>query len=427
MTGGGTPGPRTRRYLVTRGAGIAGGILVASLALGAAALAQEVTTLRVGFTAPLTGSFGTIATSGQTAAELGLATLDLPGIELELVPLDGAVDGLPDAAKGARDIAALVADPSVVAVIGPYNTLHAQAQIPVSSEAGLVQCGVTVTNPAVTVGPEAAALRSPRAPGNAFVRVIGTDDLLSVALARYAWDALGIRSVAVLDDDDPYGVGVADGFTAAWEPLGGTVAGRWSLPGRAADHAAVVTEIAATGADAVLFGGSTATGAALLRVAMAEAGLGDIPFLSGGLVDGTGDDPGSFLGAAGAAAAQSWSADAALPDGPGGDAFQRVYRERTGADPAAYAQNAYACAEIIVAAIERIAAGGPVTREAVRATVTDPAMAFPTVLGPISFDAHGDLSVRAASLYRADLTIDADPAQPGTGDWLFVERIEAGR
>lgn len=413
-------GGGVRRSLAAVAVASAIGTVVAAPGAGA-----DLATLRIGFSGPLSGPAAVIAASGRDAAMLGLETLAVPGIMLELVPLDGAIDGIANPQQGARDITSFVADPSVIAVIGPYNSSTAQAQIPISSEAGLLQCGIATTNPGLTIGADAAALHSPLAPGITYVRVVGTDDVQSAAIAHYAHDRLGLERIAVIDDTDTFGKGVADRFEDAWTGLGGTIVGRQGAPGTTSDYLPILSAFAGAAPDALLFGGTTATGAGIVRRQMVQAGLGDLPFLAGeGLVDGSGDDAGSFISIAGDAAANSWSASASVADYPGRAAFETAYRDRFGGSPAAYANDAYACAQLIVAAIERVAATGPVTREAIRAAVTDPAVSVETVLGPIAFDANGDPSVKTSSLYRTDLTVDPDPAVPGTGAWIPVERID---
>ncbi|MFO1540712.1 MAG: branched-chain amino acid ABC transporter substrate-binding protein [Chloroflexota bacterium] len=264
-----------------------------------------------------------------------------------------------------------------------------------------------------------------RGSGNAFVRVVGTDDVQAAAVARSAFTGLGLRRVAVIDDTDTFGVGVADRFSAAWTALGGTIVGRQGAPAGTTDYLPILTALAAQGPDALLFGGMTATGAATVRRQMAQAGLGELPFLAGeGLVDGTGEDAGSFVAVAGAAAAGSWSTSASVADYPGRAAFEEAFRARYGGSPPAYGNDAYACGQVITAAIARVAADGPVTREAVRRAVTDPGATFDTVLGPIAFDANGDPTVAVSTLYRVDLGIDPDPAVPGAGAWVPVARID---
>ena len=82
------------------------------------------------------------------------------------------------------------------------------------------------------------------------------------------------------------------------------------------------------------------------------------------------------------------------------------------------------CGEVIAAALR--AAGDPSDREAIWAIATDPGSTVDTAFGPVSFDAKGDIRQRWVALYRTDPTIDADPATPGAGDWIFVDQVATG-
>ncbi len=80
-------------------------------------------------------------------------TIDIPNS----VVLDDAKDGVHDPQTGAQNMTALVANPNVVAVIGPLNSGVAKVQIPLSNAAGLLQCSPANTNEGLTK-PEFGAL-----------------------------------------------------------------------------------------------------------------------------------------------------------------------------------------------------------------------------------------------------------------------------
>ena len=75
-------------------------------------------------------------------------------------------------------------------------------------------------------------------------------------------------------------------------------------------------------------------------------------------------------------------------------------------------------------ALALLTADARLDRETVRAAGTDPTALFSSVLGEIGFDAVGDIDTKVVSFYRTDLTIDADPAAAGVGDWVFIEQVD---
>ena len=236
---------------------------------GLPAVAQDETVVRVGITLPLSGSG--LASSGpiREAVELMLAAADIPGVRLEPVVLDHTVNGVHDPVKGEADIVTLIGDPSVLAVVGPFNSPVAERQIPASNAAGLLQCSPANTDPRLTRGDAGRALRAAAPDRINYIRVQATDDVQGPAMARYGVGTLGIRSVAVVDDGEGYGSGIADAFVDEWNHLEGVVTGRWTAPVGAADMDGIVAAIAATDPEAVYFGGVTSTGAPALRLALA--------------------------------------------------------------------------------------------------------------------------------------------------------------
>jgi branched-chain amino acid transport system substrate-binding protein len=302
-----------------------------------------------------------------------------------------------------------------VAVIGPFNSSVARKQIPVANAAGLLQCSPANTNPNVTKGSTGSALRVHVPPIVSYVRVSTTDDNQGPALARYAFETLGLRRAGIIDDTEAYGVGLADAFATEWERLGATVVGREGIPGTRTDDSAVLTAFAKDAADAVFFGGLTTTGGALVRAQMADAGLDKAAFLSGdGIMDGAASQDGTFLDLVGEAAANTYSSVAATLEFEGQEAFDARYRAAYGVGPGVYSGPAYACTQVILQAITTAAAAGAVTRETVRAAGVDTATTFDTVIGPVTFDAVGDIRQRTISVYGAD---------PETGDWVYAAKV----
>jgi branched-chain amino acid transport system substrate-binding protein len=304
-----------------------------------------------------------------------------------------------------------VGDETVVAVVGPFNSASAKAQIPVSSEAGLLQCSPSNTAPGLTKGADGEALRGGRVVN--YVRVATTDDLQGPAVAVYA-KANGAEKIYILDSQDAYGKGVADAFEAQFKKDGGTVVGRTGLPAGQTDFSAVATAAKAAGADSIFYGGVTSDGAPLFRNALAQAGLGALPFYGAdGIYDGTGE--GSYVAIAGANAENSYASQAAIENIPGKADFNVKFNAEFGKDAEGYAYAGYACAQIVIEGIKAAVTGGDVTRETVRAAVVDKGAAFETVLGSVSFDEVGDTTQRIISLYKVD-----------GGAWKFVEEINYG-
>ena len=376
--------------------------------------------LMIGISFPLSGSSLASAGPARDGALLAIKGFTLAGYTIKTTILDHAVNGSHDPQQGSKDMTTLVADPTVVGVVGPFNSSIAKVQIPISNEAGLLQCSPSNTNPDLTKGDAGKQLRAKAPDKINYVRVATTDDIQGPAVAQYGINTLKLKSVAIIDDTETYGKGIADAFAAEWTKLGGTVVGREGAPKGTTDYTAILTKFAAAKPEAVFYGGVTSTGGGLVRKQMEQSGLTGLAYLGGdGIQDGNGSTDGGYISIAGAAAANSFSSVAAIHDIPGAADFAAKYKAEYKVDLGSYSASGYACAQIILQAIKTAAAKGDVTREAVRAAATDTATKFDTVLGPVSFDAVGDTSQKIISMYKVDMT-----AAGGKGDWIFDYQVD---
>ena len=386
-------------------------VAILAAACGGSTASTAGKTLTIGISFPLNGSSLASAGPARDGALLAIKEASIEGYTLKAKVLDHAKEGAHNPDQAAADMLTFVGDESVVAVVGPFNSASARAQIPVSSEAGLLQCSPSNTNPTLTKGADGEALRGGRAVN--YVRVATTDDLQGPAVAVYA-KKNGAAKIYILDSTDAYGKGVADAFEAQFIADGGTVVGRTGLPTGTTDFSAVATAAKAAGADSIFYGGVTSDGAPLFRNALAQAGIGALPFYGAdGIYDGTGE--GSYIAIAGANAENSYASQAAIENIPGKADFNVKFKAEFGKDAEGYAYAGYACAQILVEGIKAAVAGGDVTRETVRSAVVDKGAAFETVLGAVSFDEVGDTTQRIISLYKVD-----------GGKWTFVEEINYG-
>jgi branched-chain amino acid transport system substrate-binding protein len=402
--------------LTRLGAAIAVASLVVA-ACGGASGGDKV--IKVGISLPLSGSSLASAGPARDGALLAIKEFSLKGYKVEAFVLDHSVNGVHDPQQGAKDMTTLVSDAAVMAVVGPFNSSVAKVQIPVSNEAGLLQCSPANTNQDLTQGEPGLQLRAKFPDRIAYIRVAATDLVQGPAVARLGVEDLGLKKVAIIDDTETYGKGLADTFEAEWKALGGEVVGREGAPKGTTDYLPILTKFAEGDPDAVFYGGVTATGGGLVRKQMPQAGLGDLVYLGGdGIQDGRGDTAGSFINIAGDAAPNSYSSVAAIAEFPGKAEFAAKYEAEFGEAPGAYAASGYACAQVVLKAIETAAAKGDVTRENTRAAGTDTSTTFATVIGDLQFDEVGDTKQPIISLFKVDMT-----AGEGTGDWTFLKQL----
>jgi branched-chain amino acid transport system substrate-binding protein len=243
-------------------------------------------------------------------------------------------------------------------------------------------------------------------------------------MADYMFNDLGVKSVYILDDTETFGVGVGDSFQAEFTKLGGTVVKRDSAPKSTSDYTPLFTSVAGQKPQGVYLAGTTPSGMGLaLKQGRTVPGFEKVPF---GGPDGIADlvpagGEGATLTVAGDAAHDVYGTVGAVHDIPNPQAFNDAYKAMFGKDPGAYSAPSYACAQVIVAALQKALDGGAASsdlaalREGVRANATNTANTFITALGDLSFDKYGDNTHPFISFYKTDLT--TKPAS-----WVFVKQ-----
>jgi branched-chain amino acid transport system substrate-binding protein len=368
-------------------------------ASGAAASAG---TIRIGIDLPVSGADASIGIPTQNGAILAIEQANarhaLGPFTIVPVTLDDAVQGVHDPAQGVQNVKTFIADEAVLGIVGPYNSNVAQAQIPVTNDAGIVQISPATTSPLLTEGDAGASLRSAHPNTIAFFRVCTTDDRQGGAAAELV-HKLGFRSAFVVDDNETYGTSLSGVFERRFAALGGRVLGHEHLTRGQQDFKALLTKIHGFNPDIVFFGGTTSSGGGLLRRQMGDVGMNNVPFVGG---DGIADE--EFVTTAGPMANDTYFTVAA-PDvatDPRAKDFRAAYEARWKAPAGPYSANAYTATDVLIAAIGKAigAANGKLpTREAVRSFVAA-TRGFASPIGVIGFDRNGDITENTLSLYQ---------------------------
>jgi len=388
-------------------------------------------TLKIGTELPMSGAETANGEPTANGVKLAIAQQNakggVGGYKLDINVQDDAVNGAHDPQTGAKNIGTLAADTAVMGVVGPFNSSVAQVEIPVSNEAGLLQCSPANTNTGLTYPPDALKYR-PSAPDKVnYIRTAAPDSIQGPAGADFVYKDLGVTSVYILDDTETFGVGVGDSFEAEFKKNGGTVVKRDSAPKSTTDYTPLFTQVAASKPGAVYLAGTTPTGMGLaLKQGRTVPGFETIPFMGpDGVADlGPGGTTGATITVAGPASANTYGTVAGIRDIPNAQQFTADYTAMFGKAPGAYSSAAYACAQVIIDGIAKAVAAGAADpaamREAVRANATAAGNSFDTVVGPLSFDKNGDNTKPFMSFYKVDLTKPG--VSGGTGDWTFVKQ-----
>jgi branched-chain amino acid transport system substrate-binding protein len=393
-------------------------------------------TIKIGVELPLSGTEGS---QGQPMLKGVRFAVDkaggsIKGYTLQVADYDDAVNGTHDPQKGAQNVTAMIGDPKLLAFVGPLNSSVAKNEIPNATDAHLAMISPANTNVCLTkdapdprfpydaaCGGLAAQLRKGN-PNNYF-RVVTTDDYQGPAMADFFLQSLKLTKVAVGSDNQTYGKGIADSFTAEFKAKGGTIVGtRFDYDSQNTnDFKPWLTAAKAAGAQGIYVGGVVSTKVCIVRAQMQGIFDPATPFGGG---DGIVQDN-ECVKAAGAMAPNVYSSIAAVdpmhvPSAKATiDAYKKAYPGAN--DYTAYSIVAADAAGIEIAAIGRAidANGGTLpsdplkAREAVRAEIAK-TLNYQGALGSTSFDKNGDTNVKIISIYDYTST---DPAQAADEPW----------
>jgi branched-chain amino acid transport system substrate-binding protein len=426
------------RWLAIPGAAV---LLLGSSCASSAPQAPAAPVLRIGVDLPITGAEARAAVPALNGVRFFVQTHPtLDGFGVTLVASDDATGVRPSPSRGAANVRAFIADRTVVAMIGPFDSGVARREIPIANAAGLAMVSPATSSACLTRDvfipatldpartaidcraaglPSASELRPNRV--NNFFRLTTTDDLQGAAAADYVFGKLHAVRAAAVSDGEAYGQGLVDVFSARFATLGGSVVGRFELAPGKTDATAFLSQMKVAGAQAFYYGGATSGGGCAVRAQMESvfpAGE-STPFFG---ADGIAHDPSCVTEAAGNSAGTF--ATVPFVDASTRPAAAVLVREFKGSfgsasDYGPYTMVAYDATAILYAALDRAirSASGhlPDRTRVISELAATSGLAGAT--GNLGFDSAGDTTNRILSVFEAR---GADPR----GAWKLVDTVD---
>jgi branched-chain amino acid transport system substrate-binding protein len=234
------------------------GLLVTALMVTAA----PAKTLKVGMMGPLTGPYAAdgndIANGARVAIDVINEAGGIPGYDkIELFPQDTACDP-----KQAVAAANNLINEEVIGVVGAYCS---SSTIPASetlAEEDILMLTPASTNEKVT----------DRGLPYMF-RVCGRDDDQAPAAVKFMKEALGAKSVFIIDDKTTYSQGLADGVNKSSKAMGLKVLAQEHVNQGDKDFSAVLTKVKASGADVLYMSLQNHSSGSLMAIQAKRMGL----------------------------------------------------------------------------------------------------------------------------------------------------------
>jgi branched-chain amino acid transport system substrate-binding protein len=293
----------------------------------------------------------------------------------------------------------IAADPQIVGIIGPSCSGAAASAMDVVSEKGLVMITASCSAPSLTaISGEAGADWQP-----GFLRTAQNDALVGQTAATFAFQVLGVKQAATINDGDAYTRGLTDTFEQAFRELGGDVGLAAAVNKGDTDMRPVLAAVAASGAELIFLPVFRMEGDYLVQQAGEVEGLEKITLMS---AEGLYFD--AFIQAVGEAGVGMYFTTPVRPEGPAYDAFVSRYETKYGESPATtpYHAHMHDAVNLLLDTIEAIAVeeedgrlhiGRQALRDALYAT-----SGYQGLTGSLTCDQYGDCGVARFKVVRLD-------------------------
>ena len=347
----------------------------ASVALSTAAFADDLTIAVAG---PMTGTESAFGRQMKNGADLAIADINaaggVAGKKLALDAEDDACDP-----KQARSVAEKIASAKIPFVAGHFCS---SSSIPASeayADGNVLQITPASTNPLFTE----------RKLWNV-ARVCGRDDQQGLIAAQYIAKNFKGKNIAILNDKTTYGKGLADETKKALNKAGITEKLNESYNKGDKDFNAIVSRLKKENIDLVYVGGYHQEAGLILRQ-MRDQGMKTILMSGDALAD---KEYASITGPAGEGTLFTFGPDPR--NKPSAKKIVEAFKAK-GIDPEGYTLYTYAALQVWSQAVKKAGTTDP---KKVMATIK--AGKWDTVLGPLEYDAKGDIKQIDYVVYKWD-------------------------
>ena len=329
--------------------------------------------IKIAVAGPYTGSVAAFGEMIKRGAELKAKEINAAGgVNGKTLTLIFEDDAGKD--KEASLVAERIAsNRQILAVVGHFNSACSLAGKPIYKRAGIVELSPGSTNVNVAAGSEWT------------FRNIYRDDFQAAFAAKYIKNVLGdIQKVAIFFDNDDYGSGLKDSFTAEAKELGLEIVGMEAYDRDNTDFKAQLTSIKAKQPHLIFLSGLYSQ-AGLIASQAREVGIAAQLFGADGV-----DSP-DFLQIAGDAAEGTYVTTPFVfrPDDLKAQEMAIAFKEMHGTAPDTWAALTYDAVGMIVEAIEKSGENRKAIRDHL-ASINNPEKGYDGITGLTYFDENGD-------------------------------------
>ncbi len=337
-------------------------------------------TIRIAVCGPMTGSAAAFGEMIKNAAKLKEKEInDAGGLSVrgKMMMVEAVIyDDKGDTTEATNVARRVASDDSITLVIGHFNSTCSLAAKEEYNEVGIVEFSPGSTNVAVCKN------------GPYTFRNLYSDDYQGQQIATYFAEIIGVKTVAVIFDNDDYGKGLMQSFSAKAKELGIDVVATVSyLRERTQDFKPLVQQAKDAGAEGIFMAGLYNEAALIVKAARQDLQL-TIPLFGGdGVMSPT------FIKNAGTSAEGVYVATPFLVhEESGGElvrAFVDAYSATYGKDPDTWAALTYDAMGMALDAVSKVGTDRSAVRDQL-ASAVDAASGYTGVTGITFFDEEGD-------------------------------------
>lgn len=351
-------------------------LLTLVLGLGVASAADKA--VKIAVPSPYTGAAAAYGDNVKAGVELKVAEINkaggVNGAKVEAVYLDEQCDPKEAATVSTK----IVQDKEIVGIVGHLCSSAHLAALPNYLRSGIAAITPTATSVSISD-------KNKDKEGKTWsFRDVYRDDFQGAFLARYAFEVLKLKSIAVFYENNDYGIGLKDAFVKKAKAIGLNVVGEEAYVKGATDFTPQLTALKAKKPDGLFISGYYNEGA-LIATQAKTLGL-DVPkFGADGL------DNADYINLAKDAAENTFLTTPFLPEAAGAEAmtFINDFKTKYKRDVDYMSANAFDAAGIMVQAIAKVGADRAKIRDYL-AAMDSPEKGYKGITGLTYFDKNGD-------------------------------------
>lgn len=355
------------------------GVLVLGLALLlGSGLASAADTIKIAVPSPYTGPAAAYGDNVKAGVEMKVEEVNAAGgVDGKTIDAE-YLDEQCDPKEAATVSTKISMDDAIVGIVGHLCSSAHLAALPIYVRKGIPAISPTATNVSISE-------KNKDRKGTVWsFRDVYRDDFQGAFLARYAKEALDLKSIAVFYENNDYGIGLKEAFVKEAKKIGLDVVGEEAYVKGTTDFTPQLTSLKEKNPEGLFISGYYNEGALIASQAK-KLGM-DVPkFGADGL------DNADYINLAKDAAENTYLTTPFLEEvaSDEGKAFAKKFKEKYGRDVDYMSANAYDAAGLLIKAIDEAGPDRAKIQEYLFA-INSADKAYTGVTGAIFFDENGD-------------------------------------